>query len=109
MMRLGAFLFCVVLLFGSAFTNSKAAVNTDPQLRPICELLDNRKSFDVLEPEFIFGTASATYQCAGAVQTDGRGPSIWDNYTHSHPERIKDGSNGDIAVDQYHQYKVLKP
>ncbi|XP_008243664.1 PREDICTED: beta-glucosidase 12-like [Prunus mume] len=105
MMRLGTFLFCVVLLFGSAFTNGKAAVNTDPQLRPICERLDNRKSFDDLEPGFIFGTASATYQCAGAVKTDGRGPSIWDNYTHSHPERIKDGSNGDIAVDQYHRYK----
>ncbi|ONH96078.1 hypothetical protein PRUPE_7G106100 [Prunus persica] len=105
MMRLVSFLFCVVLLFGSAFTNSKAAVNTDPQLRPICERLDNRKSFDVLEPGFIFGTASAAYQCAGAVKTDGRGPSIWDNYTHSHPERIKDGSNGDIAVDQYHRFK----
>ncbi|CAL9026419.1 unnamed protein product [Prunus brigantina] len=104
-MRLGSFLFCVMLLFGSAFTNSKAAVNTDPQLRPICERLDNRKSFDVLERGFIFGTASAAYQCAGAVQTDGRGPSIWDNYTHSYPERIKDRSNGDIAVDQYHRYK----
>ncbi|KAL6273430.1 hypothetical protein ACE6H2_024122 [Prunus campanulata] len=99
MMRLGTFLFCVVLLFGSAFTN------TDLQLRPRCDRVLSRRNFDDLQPEFIFGTASATYQCAGAVQTEGRGPSIWDNYTHTHPERIKDRSNGDIAVDQYHQYK----
>lgn len=56
MMRLGTFLFCVVLLFGSAFTN------TDLQLRPRCDRLLNRRNFDDLQPEFIFGTASATYQ-----------------------------------------------
>ncbi|KAE8037053.1 hypothetical protein FH972_009678 [Carpinus fangiana] len=62
----------------------------------------NRSSFPA---GFIFGTASAAYQYEGAANEGGRGPSIWDTYTHRYPGRIKDGSNGDVAVDQYHHYK----
>uniref|UniRef100_A0A2N9G7X8 Beta-glucosidase n=1 Tax=Fagus sylvatica TaxID=28930 RepID=A0A2N9G7X8_FAGSY len=57
---------------------------------------------------FIFGSASAAYQCLnseGAANEDGRGPSIWDTYTHRYPDRIADHSNGDVAIDQYHHYK----
>nr|AAA93234.2 amygdalin hydrolase isoform AH I precursor [Prunus serotina] len=99
--KLGSLLLCALLLAGFALTNSKAA-KTDPPIH--CASL-NRSSFDALEPGFIFGTASAAYQFEGAAKEDGRGPSIWDTYTHNHSERIKDGSNGDVAVDQYHRYK----
>nr|XP_028956471.1 non-cyanogenic beta-glucosidase-like [Malus domestica] len=91
-------LFGVLLLIGFALTNNKAA-NTDTPVH--CEFL-NRNSF---EPGFIFGTGSASYQYEGAVKEDGRGPSIWDTYTYKHPEKIADGSNGDVAIDQYHRYK----
>ncbi|KAK1588098.1 hypothetical protein Q3G72_019815 [Acer saccharum] len=62
----------------------------------------NRSSFPT---EFVFGTASSSYQYEGAAKEDGRGPSIWDTYTHNSSDRISDRSNGDIAVDFYHRYK----
>lgn len=54
---------------------------------------------------FFFGTASAAYQVEGAHNRSGKGPSIWDTFSHEHPERITDGSNGDVAVDFYDKYK----
>ncbi|KAG9456712.1 hypothetical protein H6P81_001220 [Aristolochia fimbriata] len=62
----------------------------------------NRRNFP---DDFIFGTASSSYQYEGAAKRGGKGASLWDAYTHRHPEKIKDGSNGDVAVDFYHQYK----
>ncbi|XP_047169500.1 cyanogenic beta-glucosidase-like isoform X2 [Vigna umbellata] len=38
----------------------------------------------------------------GAANEGGRGPSIWDTFTHKYPE---DRSNEDVAVDSYHRYK----
>ncbi|GLJ47734.1 hypothetical protein SUGI_1008160 [Cryptomeria japonica] len=61
----------------------------------------NRSGFP---PEFIFGTASASYQYEGAAREGGRTPSVWDTYSHM-PGTIADGENGDVAVDEYHRYK----
>ncbi|KAF2319488.1 hypothetical protein GH714_016329 [Hevea brasiliensis] len=55
--------------------------------------------------DFIFGTATSAYQIEGEANTTGRGPSVWDIFTHESPERIKDHSNGDVAVDFYNRYK----
>jgi beta-glucosidase len=51
---------------------------------------------------FRWGTATASYQIEGAVSEDGRGPSIWDTFSHE-PGRIVDGSTGDVACDHYHR------
>ncbi|PSS26986.1 Beta-glucosidase [Actinidia chinensis var. chinensis] len=42
----------------------------------------NRSSFPT---GFVFGTASAAYQYEGAANEGGRGPSLWDTYTHKNP------------------------
>ncbi|XP_045799885.1 beta-glucosidase 13-like [Trifolium pratense] len=79
---------------------------TLPSAEVVSPILDvsslNRTSFP---PGFIFGTASSSYQYEGAAKEGGRGASIWDTYTHKHPDMIQDRSSGDVAIDQYHRYK----
>jgi beta-glucosidase len=53
---------------------------------------------------FIWGTATASYQVEGAVKEDGRGPSIWDTFSHT-PGKVVNNANGDVANDHYHLYK----
>jgi beta-glucosidase len=54
--------------------------------------------------DFLFGTASSAFQYEGAFLTDGKGLNNWDVFAHENPGKIVDGSNGDIATDQYHRY-----
>ncbi|XP_019445906.1 PREDICTED: beta-glucosidase 40-like isoform X2 [Lupinus angustifolius] len=53
---------------------------------------------------FTFGTASSAFQYEGAVKADGRGPSVWDTFSHKFG-KISDFSNADVAVDQYHRFE----
>jgi endo-1,4-beta-xylanase len=52
---------------------------------------------------FIWGTATSAYQIEGAVSEDGRGPSIWDTFSHT-PGKTRGGDHGDVACDHYHRY-----
>lgn len=53
---------------------------------------------------FLWGTATAAYQIEGAVNEDGRGPSIWDSFVRTPGKMIVEG-NADIACDHYHRYR----
>ncbi|CAJ1933301.1 unnamed protein product [Sphenostylis stenocarpa] len=90
-----------VLLPLIALLSSLITVTESIALTPEIALL-NRNSFPT---GFIFGTASSAYQYEGAANEGGRGPSVWDTFTHKYPDRIEDRSNGDVAVDSYHRYK----
>jgi beta-glucosidase len=52
--------------------------------------------------EFLWGAATAAYQVEGAVAEDGRGPSIWDTFSHT-PGNVFHGDTGDVADDHYHR------
>ena len=53
--------------------------------------------------DFLWGSATASYQIEGAVDEDGRGPSIWDTFSHT-PGRTLNGDTGDVADDHYHRW-----
>ena len=63
---------------------------------------DYRDGGLVFPPEFVIGSATASYQIEGAVREDGRGPSIWDTFSHT-PGRVQNGDTGDVADDHYHR------
>jgi beta-glucosidase len=53
---------------------------------------------------FLWGAATASYQIEGAWQEDGKGPSIWDEFSHT-PGKIVTGDTGDVACDHYHRWR----
>jgi len=50
---------------------------------------------------FIWGAATSSYQIEGAPDVGGKGPSVWDTFSHT-AGNIKNNDNGDIACDHYH-------
>jgi beta-glucosidase len=55
-------------------------------------------------PDFTWGFATSAYQIEGAASEDGRGPSIWDTFSHT-PGKTANGDSGDVACDHYHRYR----
>ncbi len=53
---------------------------------------------------FQWGCATAAYQIEGGARDDGRGPSVWDTFSHT-PGKTHHGDTGDVADDSYHLYK----
>ncbi|MFD0264956.1 family 1 glycosylhydrolase, partial [Kitasatospora indigofera] len=56
-----------------------------------------------LPDDFVWGAATAAYQIEGAVDEDGRAPSIWDTFSHT-PGKVDNGDTGDVACDHYHRW-----
>ncbi|WP_053978017.1 GH1 family beta-glucosidase [Mangrovimonas xylaniphaga] len=54
--------------------------------------------------DFVWGSATSSYQIEGAWNTDGRGPSIWDAFCQI-PGKVFEGDTGDVACDHYHKMK----
>ncbi|AJE82414.1 Beta-glucosidase [Streptomyces albus] len=53
---------------------------------------------------FAWGVGAASFQTEGAVDEDGRGPSIWDTFC-ARPGRIANGDAALVATDFYRRYR----
>ncbi|MBT6981582.1 MAG: beta-glucosidase [Candidatus Marinimicrobia bacterium] len=54
--------------------------------------------------DFKWGTATSSYQIEGAPTAGGKGPSVWDFFSHIEG-KIKNGDTGDTACDHYHLWR----
>ena len=54
--------------------------------------------------KFLWGSATAAYQCEGAWDEDGKGLGEWDVFSHGNPLNLN-GATGDVSCDFYHRYK----
>ncbi len=54
--------------------------------------------------DFIWGAASSSYQIEGGFDSEGKGPSIWDTFSHTKGKVIHN-QNGNIACNHYYDYK----
>ena len=54
--------------------------------------------------DFIWGAATASYQIEGAAFEGGKGPSVWDRFSHE-PGKVLEGHTGDVACDHYHRFR----
>lgn len=52
---------------------------------------------------FLWGAATSSYQIEGAVDADGRKPSVWDTFS-AMPDRTFNGDTGMVACDHYYRY-----
>jgi len=53
---------------------------------------------------FLWGAAAASYQIEGAWQSDGKGLSVWDTFSHT-TGKVFEGHTGDVACDHYNRYQ----
>ncbi len=58
----------------------------------------------IFPKDFVWGVATSAYQIEGAWNEDGRGPSIWDTFSHT-PGKTFNHDHGDVAADHYHRWK----
>lgn len=58
----------------------------------------------MFDKNFVFGTATASFQIEGAYNEDGKGLSVWD-VSCMEKGFVTDGHNGNVACDHYHRYK----
>ncbi|MBV9822471.1 MAG: family 1 glycosylhydrolase, partial [Actinobacteria bacterium] len=56
-----------------------------------------------LGPDFAWGVATSAFQIEGALDADGRQPSIWDDFCRT-PGAVDGGDTGAVACDSYRRW-----
>jgi beta-glucosidase len=84
-------------------TAAIASVALPPAALASAEPIHPAASNGAFPKGFLWGAATAAYQVEGGVHEAGRGPSIWDTFSHL-PGKIENGDTGDQADDFLHHY-----
>jgi beta-glucosidase len=94
-----------------SFLKSAAALAAAPAFQPLVPRAFAADLPEIPAPTprrfpqgFLWGTATAAYQVEGAVHADGRGPSVWDTFSHT-PGKTYEGETADVTDDDFHLYK----
>ena len=64
--------------------------------------------WESLSTGFSWGVGSSAYQTESAWDQDGKGPSIWDAFTHGRKGQVLGGDTADAACDSYSNVQVSK-
>jgi len=75
------------------------------QKNPKNAMSNTNSVLNKIPQDFIFGVATSAYQIEGAVKTDGRGPSIWDDFCLQRG-KVANNDNGDTACDHYNLWET---
>jgi beta-glucosidase len=90
--------------FNQALAGSAAAALASASFPRLALAKMAKASLLQFPPKFVWGCSTASYQIEGAVNEDGRKPSVWDTFSHT-PGKTFQGETGDVADDSYHRYK----
>ncbi|MEZ5427220.1 MAG: GH1 family beta-glucosidase [Pyrinomonadaceae bacterium] len=91
-------------ILGAATVGASAVSAHGGQKAEVEQMPERQNEARKFPKGFLWGSATAAYQVEGAVKEDGRGPTIWDTFSHT-PGKTVDGATGDVADDHYHRYK----
>lgn len=83
--------------------STAAGVALLPHLKSMGYFAPSELTKTAFGDDFLWGVATAAYQIEGAWNVDGKGPSVWDTFSHK-KKNIKTGENGDVACDFYNNY-----
>jgi beta-glucosidase len=92
-----------VLTLAAAGAVSAGCSPGDPPRRPATPAASPASPVGLVFPKgFAWGASTSAYQVEGGAAADGRGPSVWDVFSHE-AGRTRDGGTGDVAADHYHR------
>ncbi|XP_034086762.1 beta-klotho isoform X1 [Gymnodraco acuticeps] len=61
--------------------------------------------YDTFPSGFLWGSGTSAFQTEGAWDQEGKGPSIWDHYTHSTVRNKASTETADVASDSYARWE----
>jgi beta-glucosidase len=64
----------------------------------------SRRVFQRFPADFLWGVGTSAYQIEGAIQEDGRGLCIWDEFARL-PGAVARGETAAVATDHYHRWR----